>query len=61
MPIQLVITLDETTGAFNVGGPIDNKLICYGLLGMARDAIDERAKQEQRLIQPANGLILPKQ
>lgn len=41
-----------------VSGPIEDKLLCYGLLAEAHDAIQtfhtEKAKQ---LIQPARGVI----
>ena len=40
-PIQLVITLDPRTNAINVSGPIDNKVLSYGLLAIAHDIIHE--------------------
>jgi hypothetical protein len=49
--IQLVISMDET-GSVNVNGPIQNLLLCYGLLEMAKVAINDHAKQNQRLVQP---------
>lgn len=38
MPIILVITL-HPNGAINVEGPIDNKLLCFGMLTSAEHAI----------------------
>lgn len=35
---KLTITLSET-GAVNVEGPLAEKLLCYGLLEIARDSI----------------------
>jgi len=59
--IQLVITMDDT-GAVNVAGPIQNQLLCVGLLEMAKVAIFDHAKQNQNRVQPAPaGLVLPKQ
>ncbi len=39
MNIQLVISFDQATGQVSVSGPIDNKLLSYGLLEVARDTI----------------------
>jgi len=47
---QLLITL-MVDGTVQVSGPIDNKLLCYGLLGCAQDAIREyKAKQTTNII-----------
>jgi hypothetical protein len=50
--IQLTITLDDN-GAINVNGPIDNPLVCYGLLVMAKDAIAAHIANQARRVQPA--------
>lgn len=50
--VQLTITIDPTTGAVNVNGPIGNKMFCYGLLEMAREAIADHNKQ------PASSITL---
>ena len=42
MQIQLVITAIIDNGSVSgvkVGGPVDNKMLCYGMLEMAKDAI----------------------
>jgi len=49
--IQLMISMDET-GSVNVNGPIQNLLLCYGLLEMAKVAIQAHAEQNKRLVQP---------
>jgi len=36
----LTIEFDENS-AVKVSGPIDNKILCYGMLEMARDAIKD--------------------
>jgi hypothetical protein len=38
MQTQLIINIDEK-GQINVTGPIENKLLCYGILECARQAI----------------------
>lgn len=38
--IRLVITLTPD-GQFNCVGPLDNKLLCYGLLEMAKEAVSK--------------------
>ena len=60
MPFQLTITLNEQ-GQIGVNGPIDNRLLCYGLLDMAREAIYNHGKQSENRIQPVPpGLVLPR-
>jgi hypothetical protein len=46
--IQLVLTFDPATGSVEASGPVNNKLLCYGILEMARDAIQRfNAKDEE--------------
>lgn len=58
--IELVITMTPD-GAVGVRGPIEHLVLCYGLLEVARDAIQAKAAQkgQQRIVQPvifpANG------
>lgn len=41
-PIVLTITLDPAGGgAVKVSGPLQNQILCYGLLEMARDVIQK--------------------
>ena len=42
-PVTLSITF-EPNGKLTVNGPIDNKVLCYGILELARDVIQQRAK-----------------
>ncbi len=58
MPIQLVVTLDET-GQVGVSGPIQNQMLCFGLLEMAKIAINDHAKQNQQLVKPVHGILAP--
>jgi hypothetical protein len=54
--IELKIVLDDT-GHASVSGPIDNTLLSYGLLEIARDAIKAHAEQKKAsAIIPANGV-----
>jgi hypothetical protein len=53
--IQLIIEFDgrET----RVSGPMDNKLLCYGLLGLAHDIIREfNAEEASKQVKLADGL-----
>lgn len=45
---QLVITLDPATGSVQVSGPIGNRLVCYGMLEMAKEAIQGHAPSEAK-------------
>ena len=40
MKVQLLIEMNEQ-GQVNVSGPINQKMLCYGLLDCARDAIKD--------------------
>ena len=40
-PIELHITFDQQTGNVQVTGPLPNKILCYGMLDMAKDVIRE--------------------
>jgi hypothetical protein len=42
--MQLVITMDTTNGKVGVAGPIQNELLCLGLLEMAKVALYEHWK-----------------
>ena len=59
MKVQLVIEMDPQ-GNVSVTGPIANKLLCYGLLESARDAIKDHCdKQGQhKIVAPTNGDVL---
>lgn len=37
--LQLTITVDTRTGAINVVGPIENKIVALGMIEMAKAAI----------------------
>lgn len=52
--IQLEILFDPSTGNIAVNGPIHNKVICFGILECAKNAIQNFEGG------PATGLILPK-
>ena len=45
---RLVIVMDQQ-GRFGVNGPIDNMMLCYGLLEMAKDAIRAHHEQKRRV------------
>ena len=53
MTAQIVITLDAQ-GRCNVQGNIDNKLIAYGMLDLAKEAISEHHKRQGPGIVPAS-------
>lgn len=39
--ITLIINFDETNGQINVTGPLQNKILAYGMITLARDIIKE--------------------
>ena len=58
MPTQLVITLEDN-GQLNVNGPLDNLLMCYGMLSLAHDSIKDYAASKQNRVQLATPGSVP--
>jgi hypothetical protein len=52
--ITLTIVMDET-GNIQVNGPLTNKVLCYGLLELAKESVSEWHRTNARLVQPAAG------
>jgi len=60
--LVLTITFDQMSGAVNVQGPVENGIVCYGMLEAAKDAIRNFAAQRaQRAILPATAMPFLKQ
>ncbi len=60
MPIvaQLAITMDEKTNV-TVTGPVDQTMLCLGLLEMAKTIVVKRAdKSENRIMEVPPGTVL---
>ena len=52
---RITITIDSA-GNVNVDAPFNQRMLCYGLLDMAREVVYEQFKQMQnRIVQPAAG------
>lgn len=60
--ITLTIQFDQMTGAIGVNGPIQNPVICYGMLELARQAVQNYAQEQakERRILPANVMPMVK-
>lgn len=43
-PITLVLTLDPLSGRIHISGPLDNRMLCYGMMEMAKDALRSAAE-----------------
>ena len=39
----MTITFNQATGQLSVNGPIDQTMLCYAMLGRARDVVQQRA------------------
>lgn len=55
MALELKILVDDA-GQLGVSGPLENKLVVYGLLLAGFETLIEHYKQKQSLIQPATML-----
>ena len=59
--IVYTIRYDTETRALNIDGPIQDRILCYGMLGMAMDIVHEFNIDEGRKAQdtPGSGLVIP--
>ena len=48
--VTLQIAFNQVTGAVSVTGPIQNTLLCYGLMELARDVVKKYAEANQSRI-----------
>lgn len=48
MAVQIVITFNPATGQISVNGPLDNCMLCYGMIEMAREVIQSKGKAEPK-------------
>lgn len=44
--ITLTITFDPASGAVNVSGPIQDRILCLGMLELAKEAMAAEAKRQ---------------
>lgn len=56
--IELKLIFDPNTGQVQVAGPIDNKLLCYGILERAKDAIRDFNPAKQGIVLAGNRFSL---
>jgi hypothetical protein len=52
VPFQLLITIDDT-GKLDVKGALGNKLVCFGALELAKEAITNLHNAQAQRVQPA--------
>ena len=57
--VVLTIQFDEATGQMSLNGPINNQILCFGLLELAKGVIIDVARQNQNKIVPAVFGALP--
>lgn len=48
--VELKITLDPTTGGVNVTGPINDKILCLGLLELAKGIVQAHDPGKQPIL-----------
>jgi hypothetical protein len=44
-PITLVLTLDPMSGQVHLSGPLQNRMLCYGMMELAKDALRTLAER----------------
>lgn len=58
-PIATLVVTLTAGGQVRVDGPIDNRVICLGLLELAKEALAKHEQSKQnRIVQPPPGLKL---
>lgn len=62
--MQLPVTLEIVLGAdgkLNVNGPLGDKVLCYGMLGLAKDVVRTYdASAASPIVRPPAGVFRPK-
>jgi hypothetical protein len=56
MAVTITITIDDA-GRFGIQGPLENKVVCYGMLEAGKDAVrqfNEKQTQGRPLIAPVS-------
>lgn len=53
--IRLIVTLSED-GKVNVNGPLTDKILCYGLLEAAKDAVKNFSLEKSNIVRP---IVMP--
>jgi hypothetical protein len=56
MEMVLTITM-APDGTVSVNGPIQNRVLCYGMLEAAKEAVHQFGEKQQQLVQPVT--IMP--
>ena len=59
--VKLVISFDPATGQVNVNGPINDKLFCFGLLELAKEAVTKYCTQQAKQIMVARPIPVIRQ
>lgn len=54
--IELRIQFDQSNGNVNVHGPLQNRMLCYGMLEMAREIIYKQGAQQKS---KAGSIVVP--
>ena len=47
---RLIISVDPKTGEVNINGPIQDRIFCFGILELAKQAINAHADQQAKRI-----------
>lgn len=58
MRAQLVITLQDD-GQVGLNGPLQDPILCYGLLELGKDALRRFSQEPKPLVQPAPAAAIP--
>ena len=54
--IELTIRFNQVTGDLSIAGPVENKVMAYGLLEAAKDAIRENHAAPPKIV-PVHGQL----
>ena len=60
MAVRATITIEyHDNGDIKIQAPMDNKVMCYGMLEFAKDLVRATKPKAAPLIQPANSAVAP--
>ncbi len=59
MIYKIEIIYNDVSKELSITGPVQDRILAYGMLGMAADLIQNISDQAGRSAKPATGLVLP--
>lgn len=57
--IEIRIAFDPANGAMKIDGPVNDRVLFYGLLDLAKDVVRSQALEARRVVPVTGDVLLP--